>query len=95
MLALLPRAAFLKIEKDGFTFVSYFTVAKFTWQEVDYFRVEKQAGMPTVTFEYLAAEACGSVFARREAVLPYTMGFSPTKLSRLLSDAKRESKQTA
>jgi hypothetical protein len=92
---LLPQASFLRLEKEGFTFVSLFRRSTVKWRDVQAFHPGKLISNSMVFFDYvipgaphptarkMSVDLCG-----HEAALPDTYGLSAEELAALMNAAK-------
>jgi hypothetical protein len=93
-----PKAAYLLVEPDGFTFCAMFRPQKVFWRDVDHFEVTRIVLNKMVVWNYPAentphmkGRAISKSIAGYEAGLPDTYGFKAEELCALLNEIKNES----
>ena len=98
----LPGASFLRIEEDGFTFVSLYGPSTLKWSEVTGFYPGKIARRRMVLFDFNPPLASGKKIRRmnlaicgHEAALPDTYGMSAADLAALLNRWKQQHEKSA
>ena len=92
--AMLPGATFLRIERGGFTYRSFFRSRTFTWDDVDGFGPTMVSGVEIVGFhsrrarrENPFATATSAALSGYGSALPDTYGLDARELAALLNEA--------
>lgn len=96
LLMLVPGAAYLRIEEQGFTFVSLFRPTTIAWDSVKGFYPGRMIWRSVVYVDLVSGiagaprlRALSKTLCGHEGVLPDTYGHSPKELASILNEAKQ------
>ena len=95
-----PKASYLRLEADGFTFCAMFRSHKVPWRHVQYFDVARIVLNKMLVWNYSAdhqdqkkAKALAKSIGGYEAALPDTYGFKAEALCALMNQLRESAKK--
>jgi len=101
LLLLSPRAAYLRLEPEGFVLCTFFRRLAIPWGDVQRFRVVQLSGHPAVVFdlkrsapEHNLSRRSAQALAGADGLLPETYGLEARALALLLDQWRRRGERS-